>query len=512
MKAHLLYPNRDFSLDETLPPHTRDLTQDLDLETLLSAMAGGDPFIADTVRKVMLTPLTDPGEVRYRQGVLADSLAEPDLVRGIYELASAALREKRGSWGFFSNKPESILAGGVRQLELLVNWLKKLRRIADETAGQEWSAGFTAFFTSLGQDLDDDYFALVQHHLAELRFPKGQFMSAGLARDNSGVDYVLRPSDEGHSRWKEHLGLAPRSAYSFSVPARDDAAAQAMEEITGRALNSVANAVAQSADHISSYFTMLRLELGFYVGCLNLHDHLLARHAPISFPDPVAWSPASFACSSLQDASLTLRLGHSVVGNDLEAHGMTLAVITGANSGGKSTFLRSVGLAQLMLQAGMFVVADSYRATLFERIFTHFIRDEDPTLTHGRFDDELARMSTIADALTDHSLVLFNESFAATNEREGSEIARQVVTALIEAGVRIFFVTHLFDFADRTWRQGTESTVFLRAEQRRDFKLVKAPPLPTSFGPDLYQRLGRWLGEDDSRAAEATSCKVTHGG
>ena len=71
----------------------------------------------------------------------------------------------------------------------------------------------------------------------------------------------------------------------------------------------------------------------------------------------------------------------------------------------------------------------------------------------GRLDEELSRMSAIADQISPHCLILFNESFAATNEREGSEIGRQVVRALLEAGIRVFFVTHQFDFADSFHRQ-----------------------------------------------------------
>ena len=63
-------------------------------------------------------------------------------------------------------------------------------------------------------------------------------------------------------------------------------------------------------------------------------------------------------------------------------------------------------------------------------IFTHFIREEDATMMSGRLDEELRRMSAIADQISPHCLMLFNESFAATNEREGSEIGRQVVRAL----------------------------------------------------------------------------------
>ena len=52
-------------------------------------------------------------------------------------------------------------------------------------------------------------------------------------------------------------------------------------------MNLVANALAQSADHIKSFFTVLRLELGFYVGCLNLHERLDAKGEPTCIPG--AW-------------------------------------------------------------------------------------------------------------------------------------------------------------------------------------------------------------------------------
>ncbi|MGH3514105.1 MAG: MutS-related protein [Pseudonocardiaceae bacterium] len=140
-------------------------------------------------------------------------------------------------------------------------------------------------------------------------------------------------------------------------------------------------------------------------------------------------------------------------------------MITGANQGGKSTFLRSVGLAQLMMQCGMFTPAESFSANVCERLFTHFKRDEDATMTSGKLDEELARMSEIADAVTPHSMVLFNESFASTNEREGSEIARQIIRALVDNGIKVFFVTHLFDLAHSLHLHQADTALFLRAQR-----------------------------------------------
>lgn len=198
----------------------------------------------------------------------------------------------------------------------------------------------------------------------------------------------------------------------------------------------------------------------------------------------------------------------------MQGDGKSLVIITGANSGGKSTFLRSAGVAQLMMQCGLFVTAQAYQANVTRGIFTHFIREEDTGMTSGRLDDELKRMSVIAGQITPGCLILFNESFAGTNEREGSEIAGQIVRALLDAQVKVFYVTHRFGFADRFRRQHAPTTLFLRAERQpdgsRNYKLTVKDPLPTSFGEDLYYRLGGWL-EEDKVLTQATDAATLDG-
>ncbi len=219
--------------------------------------------------------------------------------------------------------------------------------------------------------------------------------------------------------------------YTFDIPPRDESGAQALAELKGRGINLVANALAQSTDHILSFFTMLRTELAFYVGCLNVYGQLARKGEPTSFPLPVASSERRHSCKGLYDVCLTLNLEHRVVGNDVHADHKDLVIITGANQGGKSTFLRSIGLAHLMMQCGMFALAESFCANVCDGLFTHYKREEDVTMKSGKLDEELKRMSDIVDTITSRSLLLCNESFAATNEREGSEIARQIVSALV---------------------------------------------------------------------------------
>jgi len=195
----------------------------------------------------------------------------------------------------------------------------------------------------------------------------------------------------------------------------------------------------------------------------------------------------------LGNVHLALTMKQEVVGNDLNADHKNLVIITGANQGGKSTFLRSIGLAQMMMQCGLFVPAESFCANVCDGLFTHYKREEDATMKSGKLDEELCRMSEIVDHLTPNSLLLFNESFAATNEREGSEIARQIICALLEKGIKVFFVTHLYEFAHNFYEKKMGNAIFLRAERQRDggrtFKLMEGEPLKTSYGEDLYYKI-----------------------
>jgi len=211
----------------------------------------------------------------------------------------------------------------------------------------------------------------------------------------------------------------------------------------------------------------------------------------VCYPVPSALGTQRLAAEGLYDASLALTLDGPVTGNDVAADGRQLIMVTGANQGGKSTFLRAVGQAQLMLQAGMFAPARELSGSACSGLFTHYKREEDATMERGKLDEELDRMSAIADWIRPDGLLLCNESFASTNEREGSQIAREIIRALTEAGIRIVFVTHLYDLAESIRARGDGRVLFLRAQRETDgvrtYRLPEGDPLPTSYGEDLYQ-------------------------
>jgi DNA mismatch repair ATPase MutS len=495
VKAHLMYRDRDFDLNGKLPSNEAALLQDLELNTLFRAMAGSDEFLFQVAKQGVLSGLeNDLDTIRYRQAVLKDCLRNYSVVKNIYEIAVEAIEGKRKNWlGIFARYPGGILYGAVELVQMYAEILGKLRLLSDEHSGKFESEGFAAFFAMLKAELTDEYFVSIKDHLKELKFRKGVLLSAELGKGNQGVNYVLRKSLANKQGWIESLFARSPLAFTFRIADRDEAGARALSELQDRGINLVANALAQSADHILSFFVLLQTEVAFYIGCANLHNYLRQKGAPVSFPIPAPLGSHKHSCVGLRDACLLLTIGRSVVGNDLDAGGKNLVIITGANQGGKSTFLRSIGVAQLMMQSGMFVAAESFSADICRGLFTHYKREEDVTMESGKFSEELSRMSAIVDALTPHSMLLFNESFAATNEREGSEIAQQIVRALLETRVKVYFVTHQYEFARSVFEQKSDNAVFLRAERqangRRTFKLLPGEPLQTSFGVDLYKEV-----------------------
>jgi len=481
-----------------LPWNAEALTADLGLAPLFEAMAGGDDCVLEVCRRVVLAGVSgDLETIRYRQGIVRDALQNPAVVQELYAVAVEAVQRQRGHYlGALARYPDSVLRDAVDTIAALLALLRRLRQIADRHAHRFASEGWRAFFAMLRRDLDDAYLALLERHLEELRFPDGVLISAELGKANKGSRYLLHRAPPRRRTWREWwaglFGDQP-PVYRFELHPRDEAGAQALAALRNRGISLAASALGQAADHVREFFGMLRAELAFYVGCINLQEALARKGQPTCLPAAAPAGARRWSCRGLYDVGLALTLDRPVVGNDVQADGKDLVIITGPNTGGKTTFLRSVGVAQLLMQAGTFVPAEAFEASLCEGLFTHFKREEDVRMEHGKFDEELARMSEIVDHLTPGSLLLCNESFAATNEREGSEVARQIVRALLEAGVRVFFVTHLFDLAHGFYAQKDGAALFLRAERaadgRRTFRMLEGEPLPTSHGEDVYRRV-----------------------
>jgi DNA mismatch repair ATPase MutS len=188
---------------------------------------------------------------------------------------------------------------------------------------------------------------------------------------------------------------------------------------------------------------------------------------------------------------MVLSTKRRAAGNSVDLSECRLLIITGANQGGKSTFLRSLGTAQVMLQCGMFVGAGEYTGSISNGVYTHFRNEEDPDMKSGKFDEELMRLNKIIDDVKPGATIFMNEAFAATNESEGTEIAVQVTDALLAKGIKLCFVTHFYEYAVFYYERHRAGDRFLVAERtetgERTFRMIEGEPKRTSFGMDIYK-------------------------
>lgn len=492
MRPRLLFADRDVTPDPPTPGVVPDLVADLELDTLWAGMARGDESVHAMTRTVLLNPLTDPAQIIYRQRVLADCLRNPGAVRELWRLAEDAVATERSVLRTAANAhPTSALNRSVRVLELLGNHLRTLRKLAARPGGEFRSDGFTRLFRMIVTALDDDYLRTVDGLLAQLRFDGGIVATVGLRDGNRGTGFRLHAPVGGAG--SAAFRAAKRSKLTTTVGGEDDTSWRALAQFRGRLLGEVAAEAARAADQVRDFFLSLRDELGFYLGGVNLADTVSALGVPICWPTPFPPEHGRWSATGLSEPCLALRQGSGVVGSAVAADGAGLILVTGPNQGGKSTFLRALGVAQLMSQAGMFVAAQEFSASVATRVRTHFRREEDHSMASGRLDEELARMSALVDELDPGALVLCNESFGSTNEREAADLAAAILRALTDAGVRIVFVTHLYELAARMHAERPDGCVFLRASRdadgARSFRITPGAPSATAHGADLYAKI-----------------------
>lgn len=228
--------------------------------------------------------------------------------------------------------------------------------------------------------------------------------------------------------------------------ARDD-----ISTLLAAATEDIDRALTAVTDSIYSMLHGLGAELRFYEGALALMDSVRAGSLPLVYPEI---TESDCRCTALRDMYLLCegKSGDGIIPNDLELSGDIYGMIVrGGNGTGKTVFLRSVGTAQLIAQAGLPVCADSARVAIRRGVYTHFSSaEEDFTAgdTAGRFEGEVRAVSAIMDVLTDGSLLLLNETFQTTAYAEGADAMAGILSVLPELGTKYIFVTHLGDIGD----------------------------------------------------------------
>lgn len=500
MKPFLLHEQQDTGTKREIP-NEKELIQDFNLDIIFKTMAKNDIFLYDTAKRVILSHLTDTGTILYRQDVLRDCIEYRSAILELYGIAAEAVREAAYYREFSQPSytrivpPSERVQKSLGLLEVLISRLEEVKALCARSSGTFHSKGLIEFCSRQIDLLSEDFFSRVKGHMDDLKalFLGGRLViGSQVGNGMKGARHVLRRIEPtlpatGAKR------KSPKINESNTITLENISMANSAREIEDAGLVHILRVINHFTRNITAFFESLRYEAGFYTGCVNLYNTLTEVKAPICFPVPGAKESRAMSFKGLYDASMAATEYKRLVTNDLDAGDTRLFIITGANQGGKSTFLRSVGLAHIFMQCGMFVPADYFCANVCDHVFTHFTREEDEKMNSGKLEEELLRMNRIISTITPGSILFMNESFATTTERDGAGIAKDIITALHEHGIKVFFVTHLYEFAKTMYDMELEGTVFLRAERNdngsRSYRIECGKPLQTSFGEDLFHRI-----------------------
>jgi len=481
------------------------------------------PMGARKLRAWILQPLRDPKELSCRQQMIADLLQEPDLLSSIRtELKS--IRDVERAVGRLSQA-----SGNARDLVWLKASLEQIPKLKAELGKLLERLAFGANRINepgdvelLAQRLQNDIHEMpalaAKLSTALVDDPPLALKEGGIFRDGYDVDLdQLRNASRDGKNWISELQEREIVATGIkSLKVRYNSVFGYFIEVTKSNLASVPQHYTRKQTTVGGerFITpeLKEIEgkiLGADERARNIEYELFQklREETLRELGPIQETAEAIAildviCSLAETARLfnycrptlnnSLRLAikdgrHPVldqnlvaekfVPNDttLDGENVRLAIVTGPNMAGKSTYIRQVALIVLMAQIGSFVPAASAEIGLVDRIFTRVGANDDLARGQSTFMVEMNETSNIVNNATDRSLVILDEIGRGTSTFDGLSIAWSVAEFLHDKiKARTLFATHYHELtklaAERKGvcnlnvavREWNEQIIFLR--------------------------------------------------
>ena len=235
-------------------------------------------------------------------------------------------------------------------------------------------------------------------------------------------------------------------------------------------------------------------ESQFYLGYLEHIQPLRAAGLPFCYPR-LSTSPGPVSAKAVFDLALATKANSagasgSVVSNDFDLgpHERTV-VVTGPNSGGKTTFARAFGQLHYLASLGLPVPAQEAELVLADGVHTSFGQAEQLGTGRSHLEDELVHLRAIIERVTPRSVVVLNESFSSTTLADAAVLGKAVLAQLVEQGSLCVLVTFVDELAMAS--RGTVSlvaTVDPDDPVVRTYKVVRKAPEGRAYAAALAER------------------------
>lgn len=242
--------------------------------------------------------------------------------------------------------------------------------------------------------------------------------------------------------------------------------------------------------------TLYISEIKFF---LEIH-RLIQRAANIGVPhciSRVANAP-KYIAKEIYDVSLLAKNCENIVPNDAEfSQDEPFCFLIGANGGGKTTYLRSVGINLVLFLAGCPVFAKKAEIYPFEVVLSHFPKDErfDDV---GRLNEEQRRTEEMLEfAQNKTAFLFFNETFSGTDDKRGFDLLSDTVSQISEKKQFGLYVTHFHEVMSLEYPVFS-AEIDLADDNKRTFRIVRAKGSASSYAADILKKYGL---DKDSLAA-----------
>ncbi len=524
---------------ENLP---KDYAEDLQVQQLAAMICPVNQY--NTV-KLLCELNTDPEIINYRLDAIDDLINVPRLMPEIYKFLTSMLDNDRKNLKKFTN-PTSF-DGFRSRLDSFLNYIEcvdGMHSFYEKYGGQIKSAAIKSLFSYFEEiSGSDDYIRLKQlaQELSESLAHRIKSVTVAINFDemmtpvSAGIvgysdrEYVEKPTVLDRILYfnaKKNPNQVEGSLfrkYMTDDPFEKDPAVNEADARLFKALSKITDGyVDKLSDVFRTYqkigfddISGIQEQLDLYDGMIRLIQTAQFKQIPMCRPVILNAQERRTELKNVYDMCLmksALVSRPDAVGDELIVRNDIsmdddgrFYILTGANNGGKTTFIRAVGIVQLMAQAGLYVPAQYCEISPVDHIYTHFPREEETGINASRFTTEIKQFKRISDTITKNSLLLMNESIQSTTPKECVEIAAELVRIFTVIGARGAFATHLTELAfmcdgfnsDPQCRSKVQSIIVRVDEdtERRIYKVVKGLPGDHSYASTVFREFGIDLGE-----------------
>jgi DNA mismatch repair ATPase MutS len=233
-------------------------------------------------------------------------------------------------------------------------------------------------------------------------------------------------------------------------------------------------------------------EIQFYVAYVEYIIRL--RNAGVKFCYPqISINNKDIVVDETCDLALANKLLDShndIVTNDFFLSGRErILIVSGPNQGGKTTFARTFGQLHYLASVGCPVPGAQAQLVQFDRIYTHFEKQEDVHNLRGKLRDDLFRLHETLTTATPRSIIILNEVFNSTSLKDAIFLSTKVLTKIIELDavcVCVTFIDELAALSDTAVSMASNVNPENVAE--RTFKIVRRPPDGLAYAISIAEK------------------------